>query len=401
MGIKNVSISEIADVILGQSPPSSSYNDTGVGLPFYQGKSDFGDKYPIPREWCSDPTRIAEKDDILMSVRAPVGPVNLANEKSAIGRGLAAIRAKNEIDFKYLYFYLRFNPLKISQYATGSTFKAISRKDINRISIPIPITKEKKKRIAQVLSDCEDLIAKRKQSIELLDELVKSTFLEMFGDPVMNEKGWEISTIGEKYFVKGGKRVPKGHKLIDVNTGFKYIKAGNIKKGTITETDIQYLTPETQKSIAKYTVDEGDVVMTVVGVNIGDVGVVPSAFDKANLTENANKFIVKNDTSLESSFLAYYLMSDFVQQQVIGKVRAAGVPKLAIFRIEQVPLPIPDKKTQSNFSNALELINQLKRLYEDHFVELRNLYSRFSQDAFRGELDVSKVELREEVINEA
>lgn len=401
MGIKNVSISEIADVILGQSPPSSSYNDTGVGLPFYQGKSDFGDKYPIPRKWCSDPTRIAEKDDILMSVRAPVGPVNLANEKSAIGRGLAAIRAKNEIDFKYLYFYLRFNPLKISQYATGSTFKAISRKDINRISIPIPITKEDQKRIAQVLSDCEDLIAKRKQSIELLDELVKSTFLEMFGDPVMNEKGWEISTIGEKYFVKGGKRVPKGHKLIDVNTGFKYIKAGNIKKGTITETDIQYLTPETQKSIAKYTVDEGDVVMTVVGVNIGDVGVVPSAFDKANLTENANKFIVKNDTSLESSFLAYYLMSDFVQQQVIGKVRAAGVPKLAIFRIEQVPLPIPDKKTQSNFSNALELINQLKRLYEDHFVELRNLYSRFSQDAFRGELDVSKVELREEVINEA
>ena len=401
MGIKNVSISEIADVILGQSPPSSSYNDTGVGLPFYQGKSDFGDKYPIPRKWCSDPTRIAEKDDILMSVRAPVGPVNLANEKSAIGRGLAAIRAKNEIDFKYLYFYLRFNPLKISQYATGSTFKAISRKDINRISIPIPITKEDQKRIAQVLSDCEDLIAKRKQSIELLDELVKSTFLEMFGDPVMNEKGWEISTIGEKYFVKGGKRVPKGHKLIDVNTVFKYIKAGNIKKGTITETDIQYLTPETQKSIAKYTVDEGDVVMTVVGVNIGDVGVVPSAFDKANLTENANKFIVKNDTSLESSFLAYYLMSDFVQQQVIGKVRAAGVPKLAIFRIEQVPLPIPDKKTQSNFSNALELINQLKRLYEDHFVELRNLYSRFSQDAFRGELDVSKVELREEVINEA
>src|SRR5687768_4537224 len=98
-------LDEVSEIILGQSPSSDTYNTDGKGLPFYQGKAEFGDLYPTTVKWCSKPKKIAEAGDILISVRAPVGPTNLAREKSAIGRGLAALRPQNGMPSKYLLYY--------------------------------------------------------------------------------------------------------------------------------------------------------------------------------------------------------------------------------------------------------------------------------------------------------
>src|SRR5437016_5029318 len=100
-GWAEASLSEIADVILGQSPPSSTYNQEQIGLPFYQGKSDFGSIYPIPQTWCSSPKKIAQAGDVLVSVRAPVGPTNICPDVSCIGRGLAAVRGLQEIPTRF------------------------------------------------------------------------------------------------------------------------------------------------------------------------------------------------------------------------------------------------------------------------------------------------------------
>ena len=87
-------LGEVCKIILGQSPPSDTYNTTGTGLPFFQGKAEFTELYPIVEKWCSSPNKIAEPNDILLSVRAPVGALNIANQKCCIGRGLAAIRIR-------------------------------------------------------------------------------------------------------------------------------------------------------------------------------------------------------------------------------------------------------------------------------------------------------------------
>ena len=100
-------LEEFAEINMGQSPESSSYNENKDGLPFFQGKADFGKINPKAKVWCNKPTKIAEKDDILMSVRAPVGDLNIANEKCCIGRGLAGIRAnKTKCYYKFLYYFL-------------------------------------------------------------------------------------------------------------------------------------------------------------------------------------------------------------------------------------------------------------------------------------------------------
>ena len=134
---EKVNLSDLAIVTMGQSPTSDSYNDSGDGLPFFQGKADYGDKYTIVRHYTNKPTKIVEYGTVLMSVRAPVGPVNIASEKCCLGRGLCGINAKPEVsNNEFIFNAIRAMENEISQKGTGSTFKAISKTDILEIKVP-------------------------------------------------------------------------------------------------------------------------------------------------------------------------------------------------------------------------------------------------------------------------
>ena len=106
-GWTRTTLNEFTILIQGQSPPGSTYNDRGEGLPFFQGKAEFNELYPTIKKWCSKPERIAEKDDVLLCVRAGTGAVNFNPTKSCIGRGLAAIRALCDVNPFYIIYYLK------------------------------------------------------------------------------------------------------------------------------------------------------------------------------------------------------------------------------------------------------------------------------------------------------
>jgi type I restriction enzyme S subunit len=184
-------LSEVAKIIMGQSPPSSTYNTKGEGLPFFQGKADFGDLYPTPRVFCSEPNRIAEPEDILITVRAPVGPTNLNRERSCIGCGLAAIRVGDNLDRDYLLYFLRFYEPTLAKAGTGSTFTAISRDDLETVKIPLPPLTEQR-RIAARLAKADHLRRLRRYAEQLSETTLQSVFVEMFGYPRTNTKKWEI-----------------------------------------------------------------------------------------------------------------------------------------------------------------------------------------------------------------
>ena len=120
----------------GQSPPSSAYNEIGEGLPFFQGKADFRRLHPIPRVWSTDGRKFAEPGDILISVRAPVGDVNIATDHCGIGRGLAAIRPGPDSDPWFLYFALLYSKPTLEAMATGSTSASVNRNILNNLYIP-------------------------------------------------------------------------------------------------------------------------------------------------------------------------------------------------------------------------------------------------------------------------
>ncbi|MCM8833237.1 MAG: restriction endonuclease subunit S [Candidatus Omnitrophica bacterium] len=172
----------VAEVIMGQSPPSNTYNKDGRGLLFYQGKIDFGEIYLNPsRKWCSKPIKIALKGDILISVRAPVGPTNICTEKICIGRGLAAVRPKQELNNFYLLYWFRYKEPEI--IGQGTTFGAIKRNYLERLEIPLPPISEQKK-IVSYLNNLREKVDKLKrvqeEQLKELEELKKSILEKAF-----------------------------------------------------------------------------------------------------------------------------------------------------------------------------------------------------------------------------
>ena len=126
-GWQRKKISDLCKVIAGQSPEGKFYNTNGDGMPFYQGKKNFGEKFiEAPTTWTTQATKIAKEGDILMSVRAPVGPVNFSTEEICIGRGLAAIRSSSEINRDFLFYQLQRLQPEISG-KEGAVFASINK----------------------------------------------------------------------------------------------------------------------------------------------------------------------------------------------------------------------------------------------------------------------------------
>lgn len=181
-----VNLRDICKINMGQSPESTSYNSDKQGVPFYQGNADFGALYPNPRIWCSKPIKLAKENDILISVRAPVGALNFSKEECCIGRGLAAITLdSNDFLLEFIYWSLRTGVKELQSKSTGSTFKSINKKTLEEVRIP-KISLKEQKDIIRNLTLLTNILAKYKHEIVFLDELVKARFVEMFGDPIYN-----------------------------------------------------------------------------------------------------------------------------------------------------------------------------------------------------------------------
>ena len=176
-------IDNVCLIILGRSPPSSTYNQDKVGLPFFQGKADFGTFHPTIRNWCTNPETFAEKNDILISVRAPVGPTNISLEKCCIGRGLAAVRSLDGVIFSYVFYHLRFLENYIATKGTGTIFKAIRGAQLRSIALSIPSLNEQKRIVSKIESIFTRIDAVERyieSTLRLLDLLKSSTLKQAF-----------------------------------------------------------------------------------------------------------------------------------------------------------------------------------------------------------------------------
>jgi type I restriction enzyme S subunit len=210
-------------IIMGQSPPSSTYNEKGQGLPFLQGKMEFGEIHPSPTLYCSRPIKIAEQNDVLISVRAPVGDVNVAPYKLCIGRGLAAIRFNSEKTNNWFYFYY-LQKIKnfLENLGKGSTFKAITKEDLENLKVPYPPLLEQQK-IAEVLLIIDKIIQKTNEIIAKTERLKKGLMQELLTKGI-GHKEFKDTEIG---------RIPKDWEVVRVNKLF------DLYKGTTPSTKIK------------------------------------------------------------------------------------------------------------------------------------------------------------------
>ena len=208
-GWEKVKLFEIADIIMGQSPKSEFYTNNTDDLPFYQGCTEFQDLHPVEKQYCSSPTKISEKNDVLMSVRAPVGLLNITTKKCCIGRGLCAIRPRDN-RYWFLYYLLKANVEYIQSFQKGSVYGAVNKNDVINLEFLIPDNDQEKDKIASILSAFDDLIENNTKRIKILEKTAQLIYKEWFVDfkfpghenVKMVESGTEFGEIPNGWEVK-------------------------------------------------------------------------------------------------------------------------------------------------------------------------------------------------------
>jgi type I restriction enzyme, S subunit len=374
-------LSEVTTIIMGQSPPSSSYNNNFEGLPFFQGKTDFGELHPIERVYCNEPQKIALNQDILMSVRAPVGDLNIANKESCIGRGLAAIRVnQNFIDSKYLYYYLSYKKNVIENMGTGSTFKAISKKDLESIEV-ILFDLEVQKKIVKILDTSNQLIKNRKGQITALNNLTQSVFLEMFGDPVSNTKNYRKIPLKELGDIQTGNTPSR--KVKDYYGNYiEWIKSDNINTpNDFLTTAEEYLSKEGMKKAR--VVPAGSILVTCIAGSFDCIG--NAAISKSNVAFNQQ---INSITPKKGMIDTYFLYNQvkfgkkLIQQASTNSMK--GMVSKSKFK--EIMFIVPDIKEQEVFRIIYLKIEAQKVQLEKSLVLLENNLNVLMQRAFKGEL---------------
>ncbi|MDY4849651.1 MAG: restriction endonuclease subunit S [Paludibacteraceae bacterium] len=258
-------LGDVAEIILGQSPESKAYNTKGEGLPFFQGKTEFTDWFPIPNKWCTEPKKIAEPFDVLLSVRAPVGPTNIAKEKCCIGRGLAAIRYAD--CYKYVLYYLRSVSKYLESKATGTTFSSISGDTIKNLPIPLPPLATQR----AIVSRIETLFAELDKAVQHLhtaQQQLKTYRQAVLNHWLNNEDGkWEMVNIScfLDNSCKGMMTGPFGtalKKSEHKSCGIPVLGIENIGEGSFVMPNKIFVTEEKAKELKTFAVKTDDIIIS-------------------------------------------------------------------------------------------------------------------------------------------
>lgn len=287
---------------------------------------------------------------------------------------------------------------QIQEVITTGCQPKLAIKKIEQLKIPLPPINEQQRIVERI----ESLFAKLDRAKELIENTLaqfeqnKMAILHKAFTGELTAKwrkennidlsSWEIVSIKDIGEVKGGKRLPKGEMLVNENTGHPYIKAGNLKNGTVAFNDLQYLKPQVYEKIKKYIVKENDVYITIVGACIGDVGIIPKEVNGANLTENAAKI---TNLKCNAKFLSIQLSISSVQKQIKGKIASATLGKLSLQNIKNIQIKMPTIEEQQEIVNILDNLlakyNKIKNL-EQQLEKIELLKKAILAKAFRGEL---------------
>lgn len=389
----------VADLIMGQSPPSSTYNGAGKGLPFFQGKTDFGSRHPVPRLYCSAPLKIARPADILMSVRAPVGPTNIADRECCIGRGLAAIRPRN-IDGEYLFFNLQYIEKFIASLGTGSTFHAINKTqlgslEVNRHGFDLP----EQRKIASLLCLVQRAIEQQERLIALTTELKKSLMHKLFTEGLRGERQKQTE-IGP---------VPESWDIVKLEEICEFMSGGTPSKrnSEFWVGSIPWASPKDMKRprlsdvtdhISEAALEDGSALAPTGSVFVVVRGMilakdVPVALAEVPMAFNQDMKAVIPSHRVIPLYLLYAMVA--FKQDLFRKVgrSAHGTMTLLSSEIERLVIPLPDKRTQEEITDAISTVEKKSEQHQRKRDSLADLFRTLLHQLMTAQIRVHDLDL--------
>ena len=298
---------------------------------------------------------------------------------------------KDRLDRKYLTYYLRSNRFVnwISDQVAGAKMPRVSMKVFWEHQIPLPPLHEQK-RIAAILDKADAIRRKRQHAVNLADDFLRSVFLDMFGDPVTNPKGWEVQTIvglasKEKYSIKRGPFGGALKKEIFVEKGYLVYEQYHALNNDFSFARY-YIDEKKYQELKAFEVHEGDILISCSGVNLGRLAIVPKGSAEGIINQALLKVKLDESKMLNEMFLSIFTHPNF-KREFFGDNRGSGVPNFPpMSTFKEFGFIVPPIKEQLKFIAIVDSVKQLKQRINSSYELTKDKFNSLSQKAFAGEL---------------
>ena len=356
-----VPLGQVATVIAGQSPPGRSYNDAGEGVPFYQGKTEFGELFiGEPKKWTTEPHKFADGGDILMSVRAPVGPVNLAPQQLCIGRGLAAIRpSQDQLERMYAFWVLRGMEPQITG-STGAAFASINKGDIEKISIPLPPLEVQKEIVAEIEGYQKVIDGAR-------------AVVENYRPQIAVDQEWPVVALRDVCEINPDTINPA---LAYPDQTVFYIDISSVENETGRFLGYNEVASTDAPSRARRGIQSGDVLLSTVRPNLKAFTLLNEVKDRA-IASTGFAVLRARAPAAEPAFVLTSVSSDRAVDQMVGMMGKGAYPSINQSDVASINIALPPLNVQQNIVAEI----QAEQALVDANRELISRFERKIQDA--------------------
>ena len=402
------SLTDFCFLNMGQSPDSSTYNDKGEGLPFYQGKTEFGELYPTPVKYCNKPNKIGDIGDVLLSVRAPVGPTNLLNHTACIGRGLSAIKPSGGISSKFVLFILRSVQNELSNAGTGTTFKAITKDFLCTLKFPLPPLAEQHRIVAKL----EELFSELDKGVETLRaaqqqlKVYRQAVLQWAFEGKLTEEWrkkqtqWNSANESIARDIPGNwswvkmesvaKKITDGEhfKPQTQENGIYFLSAKDVCEKSISFSDPLYISLETaQKAWSRCKPERGDLLIVSRGATIGRLCIVNTDKEFCLL---GSVILIKINSLINNKWLLYALKSPGIKQSLIAISGSTAQQAIYLRDIKGLLIPLCSLSEQqqivAEIESRLSVCDKLEETIAQSLLQAEALRQSILKQAFAGKL---------------
>lgn len=387
---------DVATLIMGQSPDSRTYNTAGDGLPFFQGKIDFGLRHPTPTTWCASPSRIAEPGDVLVSVRAPVGEANISIEKCSIGRGIAAIRPGPKVGSEFLFFKLLHHKTDLDALGSGAIFKAINKNTLHSFEILLPPIPEQQA-IAAVLGKIQAAVEVQNKLITMLKELKAATMAKLFREGLRGERlkqteigeipeSWEVIQLGKIAQIGNGSTPKRDNLGYWDNGSIPWLTSAKVHESVIESAD-EFVTEAARSECHLPMVRKGSLVVAITGQGktLGNVALV--TFDTCVSQHLA--FIQFETNEVFPEFMLYFLQGRYGEFRRVSQAGGSTKGALTCGFLKGYPVPVPPLEEQQRIATVLGTLGAKLKSEESHRQSLHVLFSSMLHLLMTGQVRVN------------
>lgn len=399
--IQQKKLGSVCDIQNGYAFKSADYKKKGIPLlrisNFNDGEVYIDDKQIyVDEEYLKTKNDfIVSKGDILIALSgATTGKYGVYNFDfpSLLNQRIGVIKSgkSNFLLSRYFLYYLTILKKDILRQAGGAAQPNISTSKIAEFKIPLPPL-EAQKSIAEILDNASALRDKTKQLLEEYDQLAQSIFLEMFGDPVTNSKGWEVKNLKDLTTKILSGNTPKGGSNVYVPKGITFFRSQNVWRNRIELKDAVFIDSDTHSKMKNSSLKYKDILMTKTGrintenSSLGRAAIYLGQDDDANI--NGHVYLIRPKKDVIPEFVLFILTS-LQYRDYIRRVCVGGIDKRQINKnhLQEFPIIYPPKKLQVRFINKLALIENQKELAKQELKESEDLFQALLQKAFNGDL---------------